>query len=207
VVRCASVQQQPTEQDYANLVRMAQYINFRKYTGLRYTPSDLQLRGSTDASFAVFKDFKSHTGALLWFGSVNSPVHITSKKQTLVTRSSAESEIVALSSIVEEILWFRWILAELDLDQQIISIQQDNQSVIQLQNAGPERNVKRGRYIDIKFFHVHDLIKDNVVQLVYTESETILADGFSKGLLGAHFQRWISLVTNQTLPPSKKVKH
>jgi hypothetical protein len=93
---------------------MARYIHSTPDFGLHIMPSDMILHGSADAAFAVYDDYRSQTGILLWLGEVNSPIHVAVKKQTLVTRSSAEAEMVTLSSIVEELMWFRWVLEEMN---------------------------------------------------------------------------------------------
>ena len=48
-----------------------------------------------DASYAVHKDFKSHTGAVISLGQ--GPVYVKSTKQKINSKSSTEAEIVAVS--------------------------------------------------------------------------------------------------------------
>jgi hypothetical protein len=82
-----------------------------------------------------------------------------------------------------------------ELPQPTTTIQQDNKSVITMQNQGAGQ-VKRGRYIEVKFYYVSDLIKDKLVELVYTASDDMLADGFTKGLVGRKFIEWSSHIRN-----------
>ena len=50
-----------------------------------------------DVSFAVHDDFKSHTGGIMTLGTGAAPA--VSRKQKLNTRSSTESELVAVDDV------------------------------------------------------------------------------------------------------------
>ncbi|KAI3508923.1 hypothetical protein L1887_23945 [Cichorium endivia] len=56
---------------------------------------------------------RSRTGYLLLLGGA--PVSWKSKKQSVVSRSSAEAEYRAMATTVSEVLWVRWLLSELDM--------------------------------------------------------------------------------------------
>ncbi|GJW65599.1 putative RNA-directed DNA polymerase, partial [Tanacetum coccineum] len=56
---------------------------------------------------------RSRTGYLLLLGGA--PVSWKTKKQSVVSKSSAEAEYRAMSNAVSEILWMRWLLGELDM--------------------------------------------------------------------------------------------
>ena len=56
---------------------------------------------------------RSRTCYLLLLGGT--PISWKSKKQSVVSRSSAEAEYRAMASTVSEILWLRWLLKELEL--------------------------------------------------------------------------------------------
>ncbi|XP_021986473.1 uncharacterized mitochondrial protein AtMg00810-like [Helianthus annuus] len=58
---------------------------------------------------------KSRTGYLLSLGGA--PVSWKSKKQSVVSRSSAEAEYRAMATTVSEVIWARWMLSELDAKQ------------------------------------------------------------------------------------------
>ena len=61
-------------------------------------------------------------------------IYSASKKQKLVTKSSTEAELVALTSAMEEVLWLRGLLEELGYPQPSTKIEQDNKSTILLAN-------------------------------------------------------------------------
>ena len=57
---------------------------------------------------------RSRTRYLLLFGGA--PISWKTKKQNVVSRSSAEAEYRSMASTVSEILWMRWLLKELSID-------------------------------------------------------------------------------------------
>ena len=63
-----------------------------------------------DASFAVYSDFKSHTGAVMMFDDAKGAVQSISRKQKLNTRSSTEAELVGVDNIAVMILWMKLFL-------------------------------------------------------------------------------------------------
>ncbi|KAJ0694555.1 putative RNA-directed DNA polymerase [Helianthus annuus] len=56
---------------------------------------------------------RSRTGYLLLLGGA--PVSWKTKKQSVVSRSSAEAEYRSMASTISEVLWMRWLLQELDV--------------------------------------------------------------------------------------------
>ncbi|XP_022008132.1 secreted RxLR effector protein 161-like [Helianthus annuus] len=74
------------------------------------------LVGYTDSDWLGCPDTRrSRSGYLLFLGG--SPVSWKSKKQTVVSRSSAEAKYRAMASTVSEILWLRWLMKELNVEQ------------------------------------------------------------------------------------------
>ena len=61
-----------------------------------------------DASFAVHDDMQSHTGGVMILRK--GAVYGRSIWQKLNTRSSTESELVAVDEVMPQILWMRYFL-------------------------------------------------------------------------------------------------
>jgi hypothetical protein len=119
-----------------------------------------QIRWSVDASFAVHKDMRSHTGAVLSLGQ--GALMSMSLKQKINTKSSTEAELVGVDDAKNFVEWI-----QLFVEQQIIMInkdsllrkigsdvviEQDNTSTIQLENNGKQSSTKRTHHIDIRYF-------------------------------------------------------
>ena len=58
-----------------------------------------------DASFAIHPDMKSHTGCVITLEK--GAIYAKSGTQRLMTKSSTEAELVALSDVSNQVLWTR----------------------------------------------------------------------------------------------------
>ena len=185
----------PTKRDQEKLKRIFAYINGSRDLGLRLSPETTYLHCSVDASFASHSDMKGQTGICIWLGGNEGMIYSASKKQKLVTKSSTEAELVALTSAMEEVLWLRGLLEELGYPQPSTKIEQDNKSTILLANRGPGR-AGRARSINIRYFWIHQHVQDKSVELKYVPSADLIADGFTKPIIGKDFKLWRSKVLN-----------
>ena len=89
-----------------------------------------------------------------------------SKRQTIVTTSSMESEYVACYHATQEVSWKRAVLQEIDLGPTrptVISI--DNTSARSL--AGNPVFHARTKHIDVKFHWLREKVADGSMRLEY----------------------------------------
>jgi hypothetical protein len=101
----------PTEEDWEKLLRLMYSLNGSKDEVLFLAADDLHVvKWYVDASYAVHRDFRSHTGGAMTYGT-GVPISV-SKKQELNTNSSTEAELVGVDDATTLILWtkFFWRL-------------------------------------------------------------------------------------------------
>ena len=79
-----------------------------------------------DAAFAVQKDMKRHTQAVMTMGSV--AVTSLSIKQKVNSRSSTEAELVAVDDVIAKILWTKKFIEWRELN----ILYQDNTNTMNL---------------------------------------------------------------------------
>jgi len=128
-------------------------------------------------------------------GEANAPVSVISKKQKLVTRSTMESELVAVDTVAQEAIWIRNILAEFGHPQKEPTVlEQDNKSCILMANRGP--GTGKSRFIDIRFFWITEKIEDGIIKMKYVASEELIADGLTKPLTKSKFIEWKKKILN-----------
>ena len=104
------------------------------------------------AAFAVHSDFRSHSGGLLKIGMASGAVISSSLKQKINTRSSTESELIAVDDMISKICWTHNFLHEKGIPVKESILFQDNQSAILLQKKGFEIVGKRIRPLNIRYF-------------------------------------------------------
>ena len=94
-----------------------------------------------DASFAVHKDYKSHTGATMTMGK-GCPINMSSK-QKINTHSSTEAELMGVNDAMTMILWVRLFLQAQGFTVTDNVIFQDNQSTMLLAKNGQQSSGKK----------------------------------------------------------------
>ena len=103
---CASRVLKPTVEDEKKLDRILAYLQATKDKKcVLRVGEEVQLRAYVDASYAVYQDAKSVSGIVLMLG--DAVIHVKSSKQKIVTRSLTESELVAISDSLSQVLWTR----------------------------------------------------------------------------------------------------
>jgi hypothetical protein len=130
-------------------------------------------------------DRKSITG---WIAMVNGdPVSWASKKQKVVALSTCEAELYAEASAMQEVLWLRGLLKELELASgEAATIYGDNQSAIATSKNGIRS--ERTKHVDIKYQFVTDLVDSGKVKLQWIPTQQQHADILTKALAASVFQ-------------------
>ena len=183
-----------TEQDWNKHERIIQYLNGTKDLALYLNANDgIIVNSFIDASFACHPDGKSHTGEMITLGG--GAVISKSSKQKLVTRSSTEAELVGLADGIPTVLWTKNFLEEQGFKVEAATVHQDNKSTIVLAEKG-KSTTNRTRHINIRYFFVKDRIESNDIKIVYTRTEDMVADFFSKPLQGSLFEKFRDIILN-----------
>jgi len=89
---------------------------------------------------------------------------------------------------VSEVIWEREFLLGQGYDVSVATVRQDNQAAIRLLSQGRSDN-KRTKHINTRFFFVYDRIVNGEVQLVFTPTDSMVADFLTKPLQGGLFLR------------------
>jgi hypothetical protein len=115
--------------------------------------------------------FLVNGGAISW----------SSKKQELVTLSTAESEYVAATYAAKEALWLRRIIGEVYQPlQDPITLYSDSQSAIALTKDGSYH--ARTKHIDIRYHFIRFIVQNGSIKLIYCPTEEMTADILTKAL-------------------------
>jgi hypothetical protein len=117
------------------------------------------------------------------------PFYCNSSRQELNTRSSTESEIVAMSSASSMIQWSRQFLQEQGFHNIMPAhCWEDNDSALKLWEKGYS-TAKETKHIETRYFYMTDLVKRRIVTLEHIGTEDQLADILTKGLPEATFTK------------------
>ncbi|KAK5812212.1 hypothetical protein PVK06_027631 [Gossypium arboreum] len=105
----------PTNLHMVALKRILRYLRGTLSHGLVFHRSEcLSLVGYADANWGLdFDDRRSTTGYCVYFG--HTPISWCSKKQQVVSRSTAEAEYRSLAAATSDVAWLVFLLTELKL--------------------------------------------------------------------------------------------
>jgi hypothetical protein len=149
--------------------------------------NESEIRVYVDASH-IKEDNCGITGYVISYGKC--PIIWRSKKQKLVTLSSAESEIVALCDAMREVSWLRDLIMEVGLGEPMVKIFEDNRACIDISKNAIVND--RTRHIMVKTEFIRMKLKEWKVDIVYVESKENIADIFTKGLDQKLFEKFQS---------------
>lgn len=134
-------------------------------------------------------DCKSVAGYIFLLGS--GAISWKSSKQSTVALSSTEAEYIALGAGVQEAIYIRQMLQELQTDESATKIFVDNTSTIALAKADGYK--PRTKHIDIKRHFLREQIVEGVIVLKHVNAKLNVADMLTKGisaeLIGQHTSR------------------
>ena len=177
----------PQRDDQLKLQRAIMYLRKTREKGIILEGNKIMsVHSYVDASYGVHNDMKSHSGCVISIGK--GPIFAKSNTQKLNTKSSTESELVAISDSATQILWTRNFLEEQQFIMGPATIYQDNMSTIALIKNG-KSNSDRTRHIGIRYFFISDRVTSNELFIEYMPTEEMLADVLTKPLQGMLFKK------------------
>ena len=146
----------------------------------------MKLFGYSDSDWGgSLDDMKSTSGYCFSLGS--RIFSWCSKKQDIMAQSTTEAEFVAVAIAVNQALWLRKILVDLQMEQtKGTEVLVDNQATIAISH-NPVFHGKT-KHFNIKLFFLREVQKDGDITLVYCKTEEQLADIFTKPLSVSKFQ-------------------
>jgi hypothetical protein len=108
-------------------------------------------------------------------------------------RSSTEAELIAVDDTLPTVQWTRSFMKDQGYDLETV-IKEDNKSSILLMKNGRISSGRRTKHLDIRYFHIKDLLCRGIVKIEHCKTENMIADFFTKPLQGkiSSFKRFDS---------------
>jgi hypothetical protein len=177
----------PTDMDMEKAMRVLRYLGGKVNVGLKYqgrfTPTV-----HADASHLLYMTGQGQQGMIIENGSA--PVATRSVKIRMVTRSSSESELVALEDASTYAVWYTGLLHDLGVVMKNpMVITQDNQSCMIMAVQGP--TFKRTKHLMGKESYVKERMLKGEVAIRYVPTAEMVADLLTKPMPRAKLEKFL----------------
>jgi len=181
----------PGDAHWEAIKRVIQYLSGTRGATLTYGKDCHDLIGFTDADGAMQEHrcaisghvFLIDGGAISW----------SSRKQELVTLSTAEAKYVATMHTAKEALWLRRLIHELfPWLKRPTLLYCNNQSALKL--IQDNNYHARTKHIDIQYHFIRQVAHNGALVLIYCLSKDMMADTLTKAL-----PKWKATIHNSSL--------
>jgi histone deacetylase 1/2 len=179
----------PMERHWRAAKRVLIYLYHTRHESLRIGPyNEAGLVAYSDATWADDPETRlSRTGGVIFYNGSFISAH--SHQQRSISLSATQAEYQALSSSVQEILYFRTLLQEIGYKTNIPTpLMCDNQGALYL--AVSTKNHPKIKHIAIRYHFIRDAIHKDEVKLIYVPTQNQIADMFTKPLPPNLFQKF-----------------
>jgi hypothetical protein len=185
----------PDEDDWSKFMRVLKYLNGSPDLGINLQ-CDIIIKVKTyiDAAYASHHDFRSHTGMMITLGG--GPIDVSSTKQKITAKSSAEAELIGFSDKASQAIWCsNFIIGQGYKNSLPAIIYQDNMSTIALGKNG-QASSDRTRHVSIRYFWAKDRVDSGDIEIIYCPTSEMIADILTKPLHGEAFVKFRQLLLN-----------
>jgi hypothetical protein len=173
--------QQPREPHMAATHRVLRYLKGSPGYGILMSRSAiLQVQAYCDSDWAACPTMRrSVTGFVTFLGT--SPISWRSKKQSVVSRSSAEAEYHSMANTVCELTWLQYLLQDFIVPHcQPMILHCDNQAAIHI--ASNPVFHERTKHIELDCHLVREKIQSGLIATRYVSTSDQRVDIFTKAL-------------------------
>ncbi|XP_040361834.1 secreted RxLR effector protein 161-like [Rosa chinensis] len=185
-------QYNPSHEHWVAGKKVLRYLQKTKSHMLVYRQvKKLELVGYNDSDFAGhYPDSKKSTSSYV-FMLVGGAVAWKTMKQSLISTSTMQAEFIAIYEGVCEGLWIKNFLMHTKILSSIVSdalkIFCDNEAVVFFGKNSKRSN--NSKHIDLKFYSVRERVKHCEINVLNINTESQLADPFTKALSVTSFQK------------------
>jgi hypothetical protein len=187
----AQFMHKPLEEHWNAAIRVVRYLKGNPGQGILLKAAcDLQLYAWCDSDWAGCPlTRRSLTGWIVFLG--NSPISWKTKKQNVVSRSSAEAEYRSMATTACELKWLKALLLSLGVSHSLpMRIYCDSQSALHIA-ANPVFH-ERTKHIEVDCHFLRDELLKGNISTHHVSTKIQLADIFTKALGKQQFDYFLN---------------
>ena len=180
----------PYEEHLEAAYQILRYLKSFPGKGLFFKKSDIRtVEAFTDADWAGPGDRKSTSGYCTYvWGNL---VTWRSKKQSVVSRSSAEAEFKSMANGICELLWIKRVLEDLKKEANLpLKLFCDNKAAISISQNPVQHD--RTKHIEIDRHFIKEKLDNGIICTPFVTTKEQTADILTKGLFRPVFEFLVS---------------
>lgn len=180
--------QNPKDVHFHVVYRILQYLKGSPGKGILFRKgTSMDLEAYMDVEYAgSIIDRRSTSGYCTFLGG--DLVTWRSKKQPVVTRSSAEAEFHSMAQGICELLWLKIILEDLKIKwKTLMKLFCDNKYAINIAHNPVQHD--RSKHVEVDRHFIKEKLESGLICTPYISTKGQLADVLTKGLTSSAFQR------------------
>ena len=172
----------PDHSHWIALERVFRYLKGTINYGIHYTCFPAVIEGFSDANWNSDSDETKSTSGYV-FTLAGGAVSWKSAKQTIISRSTMEAEIIALDTATSEAEFLKNLLCDLPLlNKPIPPIPMHCDSQVAISKVTSKNFNEKRRHLRVRHKSIRNLISHGVISLDFVRSENNIADPLTKGL-------------------------
>lgn len=172
----------PGEQHMNAVLRILRYLKSAPGKGILFSKNEdyRKVVAYTDSDYAGEIEGRRSTAGYFTFVGGNL-VTWRSKKQNIVTRSSAEAEFRGMADGICETLWLKFLLRDLGVPlKEPITLYCDNKAARDIAHNPVQHD--RTKHVEVDRFFIKEKLDNNIIELPPVRSEEQLADILTHGV-------------------------
>lgn len=185
----------PGPQHLQAIDRVIVYLYHTRFLAIQYGHGSCHksIEFSSDASFGDNVGRKSSAGYICQM--YGGPIDWKASKQSTVTTSTTEAELLALSDAARSLYYWERLLGRIQFEaSHPITIQCDNSQTVEL-ICNPEGKLHtKLRHVDIHSHWLRQEVKRGHVKIEWVPTTTIVADGLTKALPRQKHEHFVKLL-------------
>lgn len=189
--------QNPSSEHIKELDNCLLYVISTQFLALSFNGSIKKnfFSGLADASYAddPLTRWSSNGFVFMLFGGA---VHWKATKQRTVVTSSTHSELLAISFVAKEYLWWLRLFSSINLNLNEDSIiYSDNKQTLRLLQIDAQRLSKKLRHVDIHNMWLRQEVQAKRIIVGWIDTQHMVADGMTKALPPQRHQNFVELLS------------
>ena len=183
----------PSKGHLTKAKHVLRYLKGRPQLDITYRSGKFEILAWADASFAQDLEKRRSTSGYL-FLFCGAPISWCSAMQSLTALSTTEAEMVAISYAARECCHIQDMLHELGFGDHFSQIEIGNDSTGALSLVSNNSYSARTKHLQLRKWHVSQLIESGRVKAFHVESRYNAADLFTKGCSRIIHRRLVELI-------------